>query len=50
MPVVGQEVRDQRAALFGAKQTESIKKVFRRSVRVAATPVSDFMAKLVSAS
>jgi hypothetical protein len=38
------------AAHFGAKQTESIKKVFADQSALAATPVSDFMAKLVSAS
>jgi hypothetical protein len=38
------------AAHFGAKQTESIKKVFADQAALALLPVSDFVAKMVSAS
>ena len=38
------------AAYFGVKQTESIKKAFADFAALSAMPVSDFVAKLVSAS
>ena len=38
------------AAHFGPRQAESIKKVFEDTAALAAMPVSDFVAKLVSAS
>jgi 2-methylcitrate dehydratase len=38
------------AAHFGAKQTESIKRMFADPAALAAMPVSDFVAKLVSAT
>ena len=37
------------AAHYGAKQTESIKKVFADFAALSAMPVSNFVAKLVSA-
>ncbi len=38
------------AAHFGPRQAESIKKVFEDTAALAAMPVSDFVAKLVSAA
>jgi len=49
MPVLVQKFEASVAAHFGAKQTESIKKVFADQAALALMPVGDFVAKLVSA-
>jgi 2-methylcitrate dehydratase len=49
MPVLVQKFEASVAAHFGAKQTESIKKVFADQAALALMPVADFVAKLVSA-
>ena len=49
MPVLVKKFEASVAAHFGAKQTESIKKMFVDTAALSAMPVSDFMAKLVSA-
>ena len=46
----GQEIRGQRRGAFQPKQTESIKAMFADRKALAAMPVSDFVAKLVTAS
>jgi len=48
-PVLVKKFEASVAAHFGAKQTESIKKLFADHAALAALPVSDFVAKLVSA-
>jgi 2-methylcitrate dehydratase len=48
-PVLVKKFEASVAAHFGAKQTESIKKLFADRTALAAMPVSDFMATLVSA-
>jgi 2-methylcitrate dehydratase len=50
MPVLVKKFEASVAAHFGAKQTESIKKVFADQAALALLPVSDFVAKMVSAS
>ena len=50
MPVLVKKFEASVAAHFGAKQSESIKKMFADTTALAAMPVSDFMAKLVSAA
>ena len=49
MPVLVKKFETSVAAHFGAKQTESIKKAFADFTALSAMPVSDFVAKLVSA-
>jgi 2-methylcitrate dehydratase len=49
-PVLVKKFEGSVAAHFGIKQTESIKKVFADQAVLAAMPVSDFVAKLVSAA
>ena len=49
MPVLVKKFETSVAAHFGVKQTESIKKLFADLAALAAMPVSDFVAKLVSA-
>ena len=48
MPVLVKKFEASVAAHFGVKQTESIKKLFTDHAALAAMPVSDFVAKLVS--
>jgi len=50
IPVVMQKFAASVAAHFGVKQTEFIKKAFEDQAALAAMPVSDFVAKLVSAA
>jgi 2-methylcitrate dehydratase len=50
MPVLVKKFEASVAAHFGPKQTESIKKMFADQTALAAMPVSDFVAKLVSAA
>jgi 2-methylcitrate dehydratase len=50
MPVLVQKFESSVAAHFAAKQTESIKAMFADSKSLAAMPVSDFVARLVTAS
>ncbi len=49
MPVLVKKFEASVAAHFGVKQTESIKKMFRDRATLAAMPVRDFMAQMVSA-
>src|SRR5208337_4383425 len=49
MPVLVKKFEASVAAHFGVKQTESIKKMFADATALAAMPVSDFVAKMVSA-
>ncbi|MDB6084476.1 MAG: prpD, partial [Gammaproteobacteria bacterium] len=49
MPVLVKKFETSVAAHFGAKQTEAIKKAFADQAALAALPVADFVAKLVSA-
>src|ERR1700681_4742512 len=49
MPVLVRKFEASVAAHFGVKQTESIKKMFADQAALALMPVSDFVAKLVSA-
>jgi 2-methylcitrate dehydratase len=49
MPVLVEKFEASVAAHFGVKQTESIKKVFADFATLSTMPVSDFVAKLVSA-
>jgi hypothetical protein len=49
MPVLVKKFEASVAAHFGVKQTESIKKMFADQAALAQMPVSDFVAKLVSA-
>ena len=49
MPVLVKKFEASVAAHFGVKQTESIKKMFADQAALALMPVSDFVAKLVSA-
>jgi 2-methylcitrate dehydratase len=49
MPVLVEKFEASVAAHFGAKQTESIKKAFADFAALAAMPVNNFVAKLVSA-
>jgi 2-methylcitrate dehydratase len=50
MPVLQRKFEASVAAHFGAKQTEAIKRMFADRSALAAMPVSDFMAQLVSAA
>jgi len=50
MPLLMKKFQASVAAHFGVKQTELIKKAFEDQAALAAMPVSDFVAKLVSAS
>ena len=50
MPVLKKKFESSVAAHFGPRQAELIKKVFEDQAALAAMPVSDFVAKLVSAS
>jgi 2-methylcitrate dehydratase len=50
MPVLVKKFEASVAAHFGPKQTESIKAMFADRTALAAMPVSDFLAKLVTAS
>jgi 2-methylcitrate dehydratase len=50
MPVLVQKFASSVAAHFSAKQTESLKAVFADHKALAALPVSDFVAKLVTAA
>jgi 2-methylcitrate dehydratase len=50
MPVLVKKFETSVAAHFGVKQTESIKKAFADLTALSAMPVSDFVAKLVSAA
>jgi hypothetical protein len=50
MPLLVQKFAAAVAAHFGVKQTEIIKRTFADEAALAAMPVSDFVAKLVSAS
>ena len=50
MPVLVKKFEASVAAHFGAKQTEAIKKMFADRAALAAMPVSDFVAQLVSAA
>ncbi len=50
MPVLVKKFESSVAAHFGARQTEAIKKMFADRIALAALPVSDFVAKMVSAS
>jgi len=49
MPVLVKKFEASVAAHFGVKQSESIKKMFADQAALALMPVSDFVAKLVSA-
>jgi len=49
-PVLVKKFETSVAAHFGPKQTDLIKKAFADHAALAAMPVSDLMAKLVSAS
>ncbi|MDP9013533.1 MAG: bifunctional 2-methylcitrate dehydratase/aconitate hydratase [Pseudomonadota bacterium] len=49
MPVLVRKFEASVAAHFGAKQTETIKKMFADQAALAALPVADFVARLVSA-
>jgi len=49
-PVLVKKFEASVAAHFNPKQTETIKKAFADQAALAALPVSDFMAKLVSAA
>ena len=49
MPVLVEKFETSVAAHFGAKQTESIKKVFADFAALSSMPVGHFVAKLVSA-
>jgi len=49
MPVLVKKFEASVAAHFGVKQTESIKKMFADQAALSPMPVSDFVAKLVSA-
>ena len=49
MPVLVRKFEDSVAAHFGVKQTESIKRTFADRDSLAAMPVGDFVAKMVSA-
>jgi 2-methylcitrate dehydratase len=49
MPVLVKKFEASVAAHFGVKQTESIKKMFADQAALGLMPVSDFVAKLVSA-
>jgi 2-methylcitrate dehydratase len=50
MPVLVQKFETSVAAHFSPKQTESIKAMFAGRAALAAMPVSEFVAKLVTAS
>ena len=50
MPLLVQKFESSVAAHFGAQQTAAIQKMFADRVALAAMPVSDFVAKMVSAS
>jgi 2-methylcitrate dehydratase len=50
MPILVKKFEASVAAHFSAKQTESIKALFADKAALAAMPVSDFVAKLVTAS
>jgi 2-methylcitrate dehydratase len=50
MPLLQKKFEASVAAHFGAKQTEAIKRMFVDRSALAAMPVSDFMAQLVSAA
>jgi hypothetical protein len=50
MPVLVKKFEASVAAHFPSKQTESIKAMFSDQRTLAAMPVSDFVAKLVTAS
>jgi 2-methylcitrate dehydratase len=50
MPVLVRKFEDSVAAHFGAKQTESIKRMFSDRAALAGMSVSDFMAQMVSAA
>ena len=50
MPVLVKKFEASVAAHFGAKQTEAIKKMFADRAALAAMPVSDFVAQMVSAA
>lgn len=50
MPVLVKKFESSVAAHFGAQQAEVIKKMFADRIALAALPVSDFVAKMVSAS
>ena len=50
MPVLVKKFESSVAAHFGAKQTEAIKAMFLDRAALAAMPVSDFVAQMVSAS
>jgi hypothetical protein len=50
MPVLVKKFEASVAAHFGPKQTESIKAMFVGRGALAAMPVSEFVAKLVTAS
>ena len=50
MPLLVKKFEASVAAHFGAKQTKSIQKMFKDQTTLAAMPVADFVAKLVSAS
>jgi 2-methylcitrate dehydratase len=50
MPVLVKKFESSVAAHFGPKQTESIKAMFADRAALAAMPVSEFLAKLVTAS
>src|SRR6202795_2613702 len=50
MPVLVKKFEASIAAHFNPKQTESIKAMFKDPVVLAAMPVSEFVAKLVTAS
>ncbi len=50
MPVLVKKFEDSVAAHFGSRQTESIKAMFADSGVLAAMPVSEFVARLVTAS
>jgi len=50
MPVLQRKFEASVAAHFGARQTEAIKRMFADRSALAAMPVSDFMAQLVSAA
>ncbi len=49
-PVLVEKFEASVAAHFGARQTEAIKRMFADQAALAAMPVSDFVAKLVSAA
>jgi 2-methylcitrate dehydratase len=49
MPLLVKKFETSVAAHFGVKQTESIKKMFADPAALAVMPVSDFMARMVSA-